>query len=35
MSTLDDVLVSGLVGLQLKSDTRRHRIEAATHPGGQ
>lgn len=34
MATVDDRLVSGLVGLQLRPDIRRHQIEAVTY-GGQ
>ena len=34
MTTMDDRIIGGLVGLQLTSDVRRHQIEATTR-GGQ
>jgi hypothetical protein len=31
LATIDDRVVSGLVGLQIRSDVRRHQIEEATY----
>jgi hypothetical protein len=31
LATIDDRVVSGLVGLQIRSDARRHQIEEATY----